>query len=165
MILRPLTLTISTQFLRDKALHHIEVTTLHWNPFLSVGGKRKDLDPKLEIFLERSREIESRRFDLWSVRLLLACSLDWSRGGLPVPWRHRAHHPRRPAQPIARSSAGPRIHYLDVPQTQPSSARLQRQQAGRGRLKPPGARAHAKAVRCGIGPSEVSEVFFHCPWV
>ncbi|EJK63811.1 hypothetical protein THAOC_15513, partial [Thalassiosira oceanica] len=27
-------------------------------------------------------------------------------------------------------------HYLDVPQTQPSSARLQRQQAGRGRLKP-----------------------------
>ena len=31
---------------------------------------------------------------------------------------------------------GPRIHYLDVPQTQPSSARLQRQQVGRGRLKP-----------------------------
>ncbi|EJK67329.1 hypothetical protein THAOC_11654, partial [Thalassiosira oceanica] len=36
----------------------------------------------------------------------------------------------------ARSSAGPRIYYLDAPQTQPSSARLQRQQAGRGRLKP-----------------------------
>ncbi|EJK50463.1 hypothetical protein THAOC_30563, partial [Thalassiosira oceanica] len=36
----------------------------------------------------------------------------------------------------AEDSAGPRIHYLDAPQTQPSSARLQRQQAGRGRLKP-----------------------------
>ena len=33
----------STQFLRDKALYHIEVTTLHWNPFLSVGGEREDL--------------------------------------------------------------------------------------------------------------------------
>ncbi|EJK45654.1 hypothetical protein THAOC_35724, partial [Thalassiosira oceanica] len=34
------------------------------------------------------------------------------------------------------SSAGSRLYHLDAPQTQPSSARLQRQQAGRGRLKP-----------------------------
>ena len=49
-----------------------------------------------------------------------------------------------PAQSFARSSAGPRIHYLDAPQTHPSSARLQRQQAGRGRLKP-GARQAMQA--------------------
>ena len=57
-VLRPQTLTNSTQFLRDKALYHVEVTTLHWNPFLSVGGEREDLQ-KLEIFLERSR-VEDR---------------------------------------------------------------------------------------------------------
>ena len=42
-VLRPQTLTNSTQFLRDKALYHVEVTTLHWNPFLSIGGEREDL--------------------------------------------------------------------------------------------------------------------------
>ena len=57
-VLRPQTLTNSTQFLRDKALYHVEVTTLHWNPFLSVGGEREDLQ-KLEIFLERSRVEDS----------------------------------------------------------------------------------------------------------
>ncbi|EJK47210.1 hypothetical protein THAOC_34090, partial [Thalassiosira oceanica] len=45
---------------------------------------------------------------------------------------HR-HHSQQTSATYARSSAGPRIHYLDAPQTQPSSARLQRQQAGRGR--------------------------------
>ena len=58
-VLRPQTLTNSTQFLRDKALYHVEVTTLHWNPFLSVGGEREDLHSKLEIFLERSRVEDS----------------------------------------------------------------------------------------------------------
>ncbi|EJK59687.1 hypothetical protein THAOC_20056, partial [Thalassiosira oceanica] len=50
-------------------------------------------------------------------------------------WRARTNSQRTSAT-YARSSAGPRIHHLDAPQTQPSSARLQRQQAGRGRLKP-----------------------------
>ena len=52
-------MTNSTQFLRDKALYHVEVTTLDWNPFLSVGGEREDLHTKLEIFLERSRVEDS----------------------------------------------------------------------------------------------------------
>ncbi|EJK59167.1 hypothetical protein THAOC_20644, partial [Thalassiosira oceanica] len=51
-------------------------------------------------------------------------------------WHARPHHSQQASATYARSSAGPGIHYLDAPQTQPSSARLQRQQAGRGRLKP-----------------------------
>ncbi|EJK50365.1 hypothetical protein THAOC_30676 [Thalassiosira oceanica] len=46
------------------------------------------------------------------------------------------HHSQQTSATYARSSAGPQFHYLDTPQTQPSSAHLQRQQASKGRLKP-----------------------------
>ncbi|EJK59680.1 hypothetical protein THAOC_20059, partial [Thalassiosira oceanica] len=68
--------------------------------------------------------------------LLLARSLNWSSRAVCSCLVARAHHSQQASATYARSSAGPRIHYLDAPQTQPSSARLQRQQAGRGRLKP-----------------------------
>ena len=68
--------------------------------------------------------------------LLLARSLNWSSRAVCSCLVARAHHSQQTSATYARSSAGPRIHYLDAPQTQPSSARLQRQQAGRGRLKP-----------------------------
>ena len=103
-VLRPQTLTNSTQFLRDKALYHVEVTTLHWNPFLSVMQWRAR-GPSIRSWRSFLKDrVESRRFDLWSGLLLLSCSLEWSRGGLPVHWGHCAHHPRRPAQPIARTA-------------------------------------------------------------
>ncbi|EJK60295.1 hypothetical protein THAOC_19373, partial [Thalassiosira oceanica] len=72
--------------------------------------------------------------------LLLARSLNWSALAVClclVASAHHSHSQQQTSATYARgSSAGPRIHYLDAPQTQPSSARLQRQQAGRGRLKP-----------------------------
>ncbi|EJK55453.1 hypothetical protein THAOC_24817 [Thalassiosira oceanica] len=124
-------------------------TTLHRTTFLSVGSKREDLQSMLEIFL--GRKIDSGKFDLWVEPLLLARSLNWSSRAVCSCLVARAHHSQQTSATYARSSAGPRIHYLDAPQTQPSSARLQRQQAGRGRLKPglpPG----------GPGPTQLAPV-------
>ena len=88
----------------------------------------------LEIFLGRKIDAET---SICGVEpLLLARSLNWSSRAVCSCLVARAHHSQRTSATYARSSAGPRIHYLDAPQTQPSSARLQRQQAGRGRLKP-----------------------------
>ncbi|EJK67426.1 hypothetical protein THAOC_11541, partial [Thalassiosira oceanica] len=110
-------------------------TTLHRTSFLSVGSKRKDLQSMLEIFL--GRKIDSGKFDFCGVEpLLLARSLNWSSRAVCSCLVARPHHSQQTSATYARSSAGPRIHYLDAPQKQPSFARLQRQQAGRGRLKP-----------------------------
>ena len=88
----------------------------------------------LEIFL--GRKIDSGKFDLWSNRFFsLARWTSRHERFARASWRARTNSQRTSAT-YARSSAGPRIHHLDAPQTQPSSARLQRQQAGRGRLKP-----------------------------
>ncbi|EJK66453.1 hypothetical protein THAOC_12631 [Thalassiosira oceanica] len=109
-------------------------TTLHQTTVLSVGSKREDLQSMLEIFLGRKIDAET---SICGVEpLLLARSLNWSSRAVCSCLVARAHHSRQTSATYARSSAGPRIHYLDAPQTQPSSARLQRQQAGRGRLKP-----------------------------
>ena len=84
-----------------------------------------------------SREIDRQQKIRFVVELLLlARSLNWSSRVVCLRLAARAYHPQQTSATYARSSAGPRIHYLDAPQTQPSSARLQRQQAGRGRLKP-----------------------------
>ena len=125
----PLTLTHSTL-----CLQALKGTTLHPTTFLSVGSKREDLQSMLEIFLGRKIDTET---SICGVEpLLLARSLNWSSRAVCSCLVARAHHSQRTSATYARSSAGPRIHYLDAPQTQPSSARLQRQQAGRGRLKP-----------------------------
>ena len=125
----PLTLTHSTL-----CLQALKGTTLHRTTFLSVGSKREDLQSMLEIFLGRKIDAET---SICGVEpLLLARSLNWSSRAVCSCLVARAHHSQRTSATYARSSAGPRIHYLDAPQTQPSSARLQRQQAGRGRLKP-----------------------------
>ena len=109
-------------------------TTLHRTTFLSVGSKREDLQSMLEIFLGRKIDAET---SICGVEpLLLARSLNWSSRAVCSCLVACAHHSQQTSATYARSSAGPRIHYLDAPQTQPSSARLQRQQAGRGRLKP-----------------------------
>ena len=126
----PLTLTHSTL-----CLQALKGTTLHRTTFLSVGSKREDLQSMLEIF---SREKDRRgNFDLWGrTASSRSLALNWSSRAVCSCLVARAHHSQRTSATYARSSAGPRIHYLDAPQTQPSSARLQRQQAGRGRLKP-----------------------------
>jgi len=47
----------STKFQREKkALHHVDMMTLNWNPSLSVKGKHKNLHSKMEIFLKRLNE-------------------------------------------------------------------------------------------------------------
>ncbi|EJK62587.1 hypothetical protein THAOC_16793, partial [Thalassiosira oceanica] len=95
--------------------------------------KREDLQSMLEIFL--GRKIDGGKFDLWSIASSRSLA-DWLSRAVCLCLVARAHHSQQARATYARSSAGPRIHYLDAPQTQPSSARLQRQQAGRGRLKP-----------------------------
>ncbi|EJK48206.1 hypothetical protein THAOC_33017 [Thalassiosira oceanica] len=101
---------------------------------LLVVDKREDLQSMLEIFLGRKIDAET---SICGVEpLLLARSLNWSSRAVCSCLVARAHHSQRTSATYARSSAEPRIHYRDAPQTQPSSARLQRQQAGRGRLKP-----------------------------
>ncbi|EJK69622.1 hypothetical protein THAOC_09101, partial [Thalassiosira oceanica] len=121
-------------FLRIMTLYRDEATTLHWKPFLYVGSKREDLQSMLEIFL--GRKIEQQKIRFVVEPLLLARSLNWSSQAVCWCLVARVHHSQRTSATYARSSAGPRIHYLDAPKTQPTSARLQRQQAGRGRLKP-----------------------------
>ncbi|EJK51610.1 hypothetical protein THAOC_29202, partial [Thalassiosira oceanica] len=118
----------------EKSLLPLKGTTLHRTTFLSVGSKREDLQSMLEIFLGRKIDAET---SICGVEpLLLARSLNWSSRAVCSCLVAHAHHSQQTSATYARSSAGPRIHYLDAPQTQPSSARLQRQQAGRGRLKP-----------------------------
>ena len=105
----------------DAVLASAEGTPLHWTPFLSVGSKREDLQLMLEIFL--GRLIDSGKFDLWPNRFLLARSLNWSSRVVCSRLGARAYQQQQTSATYARSSAGPRIHYLDVPQKQPSSAR------------------------------------------
>jgi len=125
-----------------------EGTPLHRTPFLSVGSKCEDLQPMLEIFLSSPSVASARtssgcwrsfsgdrKFDLWSNRFVSLARSSWSSRAVCSCLVARAYHQQQTATD-ARSSAGPRIHYIDAPQTQPSSARLRRQQAGRGRLKP-----------------------------
>ena len=56
--------TSNTQLLRDKALYLIEVTTLYWNPFLSVGGERGGRHSKVGDISQKIKSIKSRRFSL-----------------------------------------------------------------------------------------------------
>ncbi|EJK45926.1 hypothetical protein THAOC_35435 [Thalassiosira oceanica] len=67
--------------------------------------------------------------------LLLARSLNWSSQAVCSCLVAHLYHLQQTSTAYARSSAGPQIHYLDAPQTQPSSMCLQRQQAGGGSLK------------------------------
>ncbi|EJK60655.1 hypothetical protein THAOC_18952 [Thalassiosira oceanica] len=117
--LQPLTLTHSTLCLQT-----LRGTRLNWTPFLSVGSKREDLQSMLEIFLSGERStaensICGRTASSRSLTKLVVTS------GLLVPHGARAPLAAEKCDLYARSSAGPRIHCLDAPQT-----------AGRGRLKP-----------------------------
>eukprot|EP00972_Heterocapsa_arctica_P077811 11477660-Heterocapsa_arctica.AAC.1 len=81
----------------------------------------------LEIFLGRRSTAENSNCAVEP--LLLAHSLNWSSRAVCSCLVVRAHHSQQTSATYARSSAGSRLYHLDAPQTQPSSARLQRQQA------------------------------------
>ncbi|EJK69697.1 hypothetical protein THAOC_09019 [Thalassiosira oceanica] len=117
-----------------------EARQLKTNPFPTQSyptrKRQQARGPPVDVG-DLSREKDRQRKIRFVVEpLLLARSLNWSLRAVCSCLVARAHHSQQTSATYARSSAGPRIHYLDAPQTQPSSARLQRQQAGRGRLKP-----------------------------
>ena len=136
-ILHPLTLTNSTQFLQALKGR------------LSIGHLSS---PSVASARTSSRCWRSFSGDRSTAENSIcgrtASSLNWSSRVVCLRLAARAYHPQQTSATYARSSAGPRSHYLDAPKTQPSSARLRRQQAGRGRLKP-GARQSRACTALG----------------
>ena len=118
------------QFLRVKTLYRVEATILHWKPFspsvASVRTSSQRWRPESE---DRAK---ARRFVTVCIAssplLVLAQTGRYGRG-FAGPERQSAHRPQRTSAVLRTQQCRPRIH-LTRPKAQPSSARLQRQQAG-----------------------------------
>ena len=137
-ILQPLTQTNS------RSSCSVEETILHWKPFSPSVASARTSSQRWRPDSEDRAKTRSICNGLHRILSAPRAHSTWSlRTGL-LGLSGKARTARsEPAQSYARSSAD-REFILTRPKAQPSSARLQRQQAGWGRLKP-GARRTVQA--------------------